>query len=181
MLSPIYRKKLEELDAEFDNNMAQKTQRDRYQKESEIVIDVKWWNEVCNFSVATFIRHLTTLLQQDDQPPLKFLVPAPEYPYFHPKDSSIISDVIGLSNCKNYSFFDTTTGFWTFTSLPQRVKARATLYLRSRDVSICPGLDYQGGKSVPVMHSKKRALSVANDDTAAHVTKHLLVAVSDDK
>jgi hypothetical protein len=63
MLSPIYRKKLKELDADFDNNMAHKTQRDHYQKESEIVVEVKWWNEVRNLSIAIIMSHFTIFLQ----------------------------------------------------------------------------------------------------------------------
>ena len=51
---------------------------------------------------------------------------------------------------------------WTFTTLAQKVKANSVLYLQSRDVTICPGMDNipSGSSSV---QSKKRALSVTEN------------------
>lgn len=46
MLSPLYRKKLEEIDADFDSSVLRTSQKDRYRKENETTIEVKWWNEV---------------------------------------------------------------------------------------------------------------------------------------
>jgi hypothetical protein len=89
-------------------------------------------------------------------------VPVPDYPYFHPKDCSIISDVVGISDCKAYSIFDPASTAWTFTTLARKVKSGTTLYLRSRDVTICPGLDLPEAPGSP---SKKRALSVTESST----------------
>jgi hypothetical protein len=50
MLSPIYARKLQAIDFDFQNSVSRTTQRDRYPKESEIVISVKWWNEVSIFT-----------------------------------------------------------------------------------------------------------------------------------
>jgi hypothetical protein len=46
MLSPIYRKKLDDIDAD-ESSIFRASQKDRYRKENETMIDVKWWNEVC--------------------------------------------------------------------------------------------------------------------------------------
>jgi hypothetical protein len=46
MLSPIYARKLEQNDFELPTGAIHIQQRDHYQKESNVVIRVKWWNEV---------------------------------------------------------------------------------------------------------------------------------------
>jgi hypothetical protein len=76
---------------------------------------------------------------QDGKPPLDFTVPVPQYPWFHPKDCAVISEVIGPSNCTIYGAF--VAGHWTITSLAQNVKIGVVLNLRSRDITHCPGLD----------------------------------------
>jgi hypothetical protein len=53
MLSPIYARKLQEIDFDFQNGIGHTTRRDHYRKESEIVISVKWWNEVSSIMVFT--------------------------------------------------------------------------------------------------------------------------------
>jgi hypothetical protein len=112
---------------------------------------------------------------------LQFSVPVPDYPYFHPADSTIISDVIGIANCKTYSFFDTAHGTWTFTGLARQVKAQTTLLLRSRDVTTCLGLDNNDSGELSRRLSKKRALSVTHTDATSHMSKRVSQATSDDE
>jgi hypothetical protein len=68
---------------------------------------------------------------QDDKPDLSFNVKVPNYPFFHPADSTLISEVIGASNCKPYAVFNQEEGVWTITELAQKVKPNDVLQLRS--------------------------------------------------
>ena len=90
---------------------------------------------------------------QDDKPDLSFNVNVPNYPFFHPADSTLISEVIGASNCKIYAVFNQEDGVWTITELAQKVKPNDVLPLRSRDVTCCPGVDM--GRR-PVAGQKRR-------------------------
>jgi hypothetical protein len=118
------------------------------------------------------------LICEDGKPPLQFSVPVPDYPYFHPKDCSIISDVIGMSNCRSYSIFDPASAAWIFTTLSRKVKSGTTLYLRSRDVTVCPGLGAPEALGSP---SKKRALSITESSLPHRLQKRPSTAISDEE
>lgn len=93
--------------------------------------------------------------------PLEFIVPVTGFPFFHPKDSTTLTEVLGIETCKSYGHFIRQSGIWTITSLPIKIKAdTAILQLRSRDVTICPDLDVEHGHGSLY---RKRTLSVTED------------------
>jgi len=86
-------------------------------------------------------EHVISL--QDGVSPLEFMVPITGFPFFHPKDSPTLSDVLGIETCKCYGHFNSQSGIWTITSLPITIKADTkTLQLHSRDVIVCPNLEF---------------------------------------
>ncbi|KAJ6561923.1 hypothetical protein B0H19DRAFT_1143024 [Mycena capillaripes] len=122
----------------FDVSLSSRMQSEAYRLESKHTITVKYWAEDTK-------RHFL------------FIVPAPGYPRFHPKDCEPMTTKIGLP-LTTYEILDTAANpldttpeeedEWVTTSAPTIVKPNITLYMRSPGVEVCLGL-----------RSRKRALS----------------------
>ncbi|KAJ7225290.1 hypothetical protein GGX14DRAFT_556091 [Mycena pura] len=85
-----------------------------------------------------------------------FMLQAPHFPYFHPKDCSAIATFVGgEAKLQNYSYWAETK--WIQTDLAVTIKPRTPVYLRSSNVTVC--LD--GPTSSP--SKRKLSITVIND------------------
>lgn len=81
-------------------------------------------------------------MNQEDTPANVFQVVAPEYPFFHPKDSTMLVDVL-KADVQMFQFFDWRLGRWVYGSLssPARnVKTSGELHYRSIGVQSAPDM-----------------------------------------
>ncbi|KAK7025822.1 hypothetical protein R3P38DRAFT_2950420, partial [Favolaschia claudopus] len=101
-----------------DINYTDRVQHDQYRKQNLSSVQIKWW-------------------AQNGAEPQVFTVNAPAYPFFHPKDSQSIVQLVGLHNCLNYGYWDGSQ--WLLTDVPVRVQTQSAIFMRSPDVIDCPG------------------------------------------
>ncbi|KAJ7710169.1 hypothetical protein B0H16DRAFT_1480739 [Mycena metata] len=108
-----------------------------YKKATTHTLEVQWWIK-------------------DDVAAEVFLVAAPNFPFFHPRDAPVIVDFLGgEAAAQNYAYWSPDKR-WMRTNLPITIKVNTPLFLRSPNVTVC--LD--GPTSTPV----KRKLSLTTDD-----------------
>ncbi|KAJ7041940.1 hypothetical protein C8F04DRAFT_1390809 [Mycena alexandri] len=122
-----------------------------YKKATAHTLEVQWW---VKDNVAAEV----------------FLVAAPNFPFFHPKDAPSIVDFLGgEAATQNYAYWSPDKR-WMRTNLPITVKANTPLFLKSPNVAIC--LDG------PTSTTPKRKLSVTAVDAAPPNTKGAFPNVS---
>ncbi|KAJ6457469.1 hypothetical protein DFH09DRAFT_1115799 [Mycena vulgaris] len=99
-------------------------QKEAYRMEAACIIYIKWWIK-------------------NNERPILLAVPAPSFPWFHPKDCQALCDRVGLP-CDVYEYLQLSTPIeftleeddsWILTPGPIRVKPDITLYLRSPNVT----------------------------------------------
>lgn len=108
-----------------------------------------------------FWFNLADICDKDGVSPLNFTVPVTAYPFFHPRDSPTLSEVLSADAIKAYEYFDASAGSWTITPLPIRIKVdMKVLQFRCRQVTICPDLEFDHARG---SLSRKRSLSIAGE------------------
>ncbi|KAJ6545107.1 hypothetical protein DFH09DRAFT_1282210 [Mycena vulgaris] len=154
MVAPDVARKLHNHD--FSISPSNRGQKEAYRMEAACIIYIKWWIK-------------------NNERPILLAVPAPSFPWFHPKDCQALRDRVGLP-CDVYEYLQLSTPIeftleeddsWILTPGPIRVKPDITLYLRSPNVTVCSEL--RGGS-----HSQKhkRALSIEPPSTPTPITRN---------
>ncbi|KAJ6561422.1 hypothetical protein DFH09DRAFT_1082890 [Mycena vulgaris] len=113
--------------------------KEAYRMEASSMINIRWW-------------------AKDYELPALMAVPAPGFPWWHPKESQAVRERVQLP-CEVYEYLELTTSIeftleeddrWILTPGPIRVKPDCTLYLCSPGVTVCPGLRAQPQKKHPL-------------------------------
>ncbi|KAJ7510387.1 hypothetical protein B0H11DRAFT_2216188 [Mycena galericulata] len=145
-ISPTYATKL--LNGDFSVNITDRAQADSYRQMATRTLKAYWFTK-------------------DDCPPETFIVPLPNFPYFHPKDDVAITTVVGEQNCRTYSVLDGVD--WVTTSTAQTVKPGSTICFRSLGVTVCTGGPLN--RADPPLTPVKRKLSTSNGTDDGSPTK----------
>ncbi|KAJ6561102.1 hypothetical protein DFH09DRAFT_1083080 [Mycena vulgaris] len=137
MVAPNVANKLRNHD--FSLSPSHRGQKEAYRMEASYMINIRWW-------------------AKDYELPALMAVPAPGFPWWHPKESQAVRERVQLP-CEVYEYLELTTSIeftleeddrWILTPGPIRVKPDCTLYLRSPGVTVCPGLRAQPQKKHPL-------------------------------
>ncbi|KAF7367566.1 hypothetical protein MSAN_00819700 [Mycena sanguinolenta] len=134
-IDPAYAAKLVNGDFTIHNPAHQLTIYKRAQTKS---LEVHWWH-------------------QDGEAAEVFVVQAPGFPHFHPKDCLVITDFLG-GEAKAQTFAYWSGQQWVRTDLPVTVKINTPLYLRSSNVTHCIGGPTSGTK-------RKLSITAANSNS----------------
>jgi hypothetical protein len=87
-----------------------------------------------------------------------FIVQAPGFPLFHPKDCPAVVDFLGGEvKVQTYAYWSGT--IWIRTDLPVTIKANTPLYLRSTNVTVCP----DGPTASTPTSKRKHSLTAADN------------------